>query len=153
MSQHYQILIVDDEASITTLLKEELEEHQSYQVDLAFDGAEGINLIQKKLYDVVQLLLDEVDSFGSVKGEVNLVGLVFFELFFQEGRDRGFVVHDQDLVMLRHQDAPPSDSERKNLLTQHTLDGSQEVDKIVQLDAETFRALLFRLDGLVKVRQ
>ncbi|HEY6191063.1 MAG TPA: sigma-54 dependent transcriptional regulator [Bacteroidota bacterium] len=55
MSQHYQILIVDDEASITTLLKEELEEHQSYQVDLAFDGAEGINLIQKKLYDVVLL--------------------------------------------------------------------------------------------------
>src|SRR5260221_323967 len=55
MPQHYQILIVDDEASITTLLKEELEEHQSYQVDLAFDGAEGINLIQKKLYDVVLL--------------------------------------------------------------------------------------------------
>src|ERR1044072_9398383 len=55
MPQRYQILIVDDEASITTLLKEELEEHQSYQVDLAFDGAEGINLIQKKLYDVVLL--------------------------------------------------------------------------------------------------
>jgi len=55
MSQRYQILIVDDEASITTLLKEELEEHQSYEVDLAFDGADGINLIQKKLYDVVLL--------------------------------------------------------------------------------------------------
>lgn len=55
MSQRYQILIVDDEASITTLLKEELEEHQSYEVNLAFDGAEGINFIQKKLFDVVLL--------------------------------------------------------------------------------------------------
>src|ERR1041384_4206645 len=55
MPQRYQILIVDDDASITTLLKEELEVHQSYEVDLAFDGAEGINLIQKKLYDVVLL--------------------------------------------------------------------------------------------------
>jgi|ERR1051326_2399069 DNA-binding NtrC family response regulator len=55
MSQHYQILIVDDESSITTLLKEELEEHESYQVDLAFDGAEGINLIKKRLYDVILL--------------------------------------------------------------------------------------------------
>src|ERR1051325_1857762 len=55
MSQHYQILIVDDESSITTLLREELEEHESYQVDLAFDGAEGINLIKKILYDVILL--------------------------------------------------------------------------------------------------
>lgn len=55
MSQRYKILIVDDEASITTLLKEELQEAGAYEVDLAFDGAEGINLIQKILYDVVLL--------------------------------------------------------------------------------------------------
>src|SRR5437879_2028568 len=55
MSHRYSILIVDDEATFTRLLKEELEELQAYQVDLAFDGAEGINSIQKKLYDVVLL--------------------------------------------------------------------------------------------------
>src|SRR5204863_7006940 len=43
------------EASLTTLLKEELEEAGPYEVDLAFDGVEAINLIQKVLYDVVLL--------------------------------------------------------------------------------------------------
>jgi two-component system response regulator AtoC len=55
MAQRYTILIVDDEASITTLLKEALEELGTYIVELAFDGAEAINLIQKTLYDVVLL--------------------------------------------------------------------------------------------------
>ncbi len=55
MPQRYKILIVDDEVAITTLLKEELQEEGNYEVDLAFDGAEAINLIQKTLYDVVLL--------------------------------------------------------------------------------------------------
>jgi DNA-binding NtrC family response regulator len=55
MPQRYKVLIVDDEASLTTLLKEELEEAGPYEVDLAFDGVEAINLIQKVLYDVVLL--------------------------------------------------------------------------------------------------
>ena len=55
MSHRYSILIVDDEAGVTKLLKEELEERKRYEVDLASDGAEGINSIQKKLYDVVLL--------------------------------------------------------------------------------------------------
>lgn len=55
MPQRYKILIVDDEASLTTLLKEALQELGPYEVDLAFDGVEAINLIQKILYDVVVL--------------------------------------------------------------------------------------------------
>ena len=55
MSQRYKILMVDDEASLTTLLREELQENGTYEVDLAFDGVEAINLIQKTLYDVVLL--------------------------------------------------------------------------------------------------
>lgn len=55
MPQRYKILIVDDEVALTTLLKEELQEVGGYEVDLAFDGAEAINLIQKVLYDVVLL--------------------------------------------------------------------------------------------------
>src|SRR5258708_28518883 len=101
--------------------------------------------------DVVKLLLDEVDSFGAVEGEVNLIGFVFFELLFQEGSDRGLVVHDQNLVMLRHQDAPPSHNERKNLLTQHTLDGGQEVDKIVRFADKILRSVLLRLDCILQV--
>ena len=55
MPKRYNILIVDDEASLTTILREELQESGMYDIDLAFDGAEAINLIQKKLYDVVLL--------------------------------------------------------------------------------------------------
>ncbi|HLX11362.1 MAG TPA: sigma-54 dependent transcriptional regulator, partial [Bacteroidota bacterium] len=55
MSQRYNILIVDDEVTFTMLLKEEMQELGSYEVDLAYDGAEAINLIQKKLYDVILL--------------------------------------------------------------------------------------------------
>lgn len=55
MLQRFNILIVDDEASLTTLLREELQQRETYYVDLAFDGVEAINLIQKKLYDVVLL--------------------------------------------------------------------------------------------------
>ena len=55
MAQRYDILIADDEVSLTEMLREELQEIGDYEVDLAFDGAEAINLIQKKLYDVVLL--------------------------------------------------------------------------------------------------
>jgi DNA-binding NtrC family response regulator len=55
MGQRYQVLIVDDEIALTELIREELEELGQYEVTLAFDGAEGINLIQKSLYDVVLL--------------------------------------------------------------------------------------------------
>ena len=55
MAQRYKILIVDDEVALITLLKEELQDVGGYEVDLAFDGVEAINLIQKSLYDVVLL--------------------------------------------------------------------------------------------------
>ncbi|HLB00106.1 MAG TPA: sigma-54 dependent transcriptional regulator, partial [Bacteroidota bacterium] len=55
MTQRYKILIVDDETSLTGLLREELQELGLYEVTLAYDGAEAINLIQKSLYDVVLL--------------------------------------------------------------------------------------------------
>jgi len=55
MVQRYKILIVDDEVGLTTLLQEELQDAGAYDVELAGDGAEAINLIQKTLYDVVLL--------------------------------------------------------------------------------------------------
>jgi len=55
MPKKYEILIVDDEESITFLLKTEFEEYPEFQVETAQNGTEAINLIQSKLYDVVLL--------------------------------------------------------------------------------------------------
>ncbi len=49
------ILIVDDEVVLSRLLKSDLEEEKRFVVDVAEDGAEGINLLQQKIYDVVLL--------------------------------------------------------------------------------------------------
>ena len=55
MAKRYKILIADDETGLTTILQEELQEVGDYEVQLAGDGAEAINLIQKTLFDVVLL--------------------------------------------------------------------------------------------------
>ncbi|MBI3587223.1 MAG: sigma-54-dependent Fis family transcriptional regulator [Ignavibacteriales bacterium] len=55
MAKKYRILVVDDEESITFLLKTELEELSDYDIDTALNGTEAINLIQSKIYDVVLL--------------------------------------------------------------------------------------------------
>ena len=55
MARTYNILIVDDEQSVVFLLKEELSELEKYDVATAYDGAEAINLLQSKPFDVVLL--------------------------------------------------------------------------------------------------
>jgi len=55
MSKRYNLLIVDDEESLRTLLESELVETQEFSVDTASDGGQAINLIQAKVYDVVLL--------------------------------------------------------------------------------------------------
>ena len=55
MKQRYKLLIVDDEVSFSRILQRELEESGDYAIDLAFDGAEAINLVQQNLYDLVLL--------------------------------------------------------------------------------------------------
>ncbi|MFN4122890.1 MAG: sigma-54-dependent transcriptional regulator [Flavobacteriales bacterium] len=47
-----KILIIDDERAIRSTLKEVLE-YEKYQVDLAADGAEGWDMLQKSNYDIV----------------------------------------------------------------------------------------------------
>ena len=47
-----KILVIDDERSIRSTLKDILE-YEKYQVDLAEDGQQGIDLIRKNEYDVV----------------------------------------------------------------------------------------------------
>jgi DNA-binding NtrC family response regulator len=51
----YELLIVDDEDSITFLLRTEFEDLHDFSVDTASNGTEAINLVQSKLYDVVLL--------------------------------------------------------------------------------------------------
>jgi DNA-binding NtrC family response regulator len=55
MSKRFNVLIVDDEESLRTLLESELSETQEFAVDTASDGGQAINLIQGKVYDVVLL--------------------------------------------------------------------------------------------------
>jgi len=55
MPKKYRLLVVDDEDSITFLLQTEFEELTDYEVDVAQNGTEAINLIQSHLYDVVLL--------------------------------------------------------------------------------------------------
>ncbi len=55
MPKRYHILIVDDEESITYLLKTEFEDRSEFAVDVALNGADAINLIQSHIYDVILL--------------------------------------------------------------------------------------------------
>ncbi len=55
MAKTYRILVVDDEESITFLLKTELEELSDFDVDVALNGTEAINLVQCTIYDIVLL--------------------------------------------------------------------------------------------------
>jgi two-component system, NtrC family, response regulator AtoC len=55
MAKKYRILVVDDEESITFLLKTELEELSDFDVDVALNGTEAINLIQSTIYDIALL--------------------------------------------------------------------------------------------------
>jgi DNA-binding NtrC family response regulator len=55
MRKKYRILVVDDEESITFLLKTELEDLSDFDVDVALNGTEAINLLQSTIYDVALL--------------------------------------------------------------------------------------------------
>jgi two-component system, NtrC family, response regulator AtoC len=55
MSKKHRVLVVDDEESITYLVKTELEDLPEFEVDAALSGSDAINLIQSKVYDVVLL--------------------------------------------------------------------------------------------------
>lgn len=55
VAKKYNLLIVDDEESLRTLLEGELVETEEFNVDTASDGGQAINLIQAKVYDVVLL--------------------------------------------------------------------------------------------------
>ncbi|MFH2142020.1 MAG: sigma-54 dependent transcriptional regulator [Bacteroidota bacterium] len=47
-----KILVIDDERSIRNTLKEILE-YENFEVDLAEDGVQGLELVEKKEYDIV----------------------------------------------------------------------------------------------------
>ncbi|MBP1653973.1 MAG: sigma-54 dependent DNA-binding response regulator, partial [Bacteroidetes bacterium] len=49
------LLIVDDEEALRTILESELTDSDEFVVDTAVDGGEAINRIQAKVYDVILL--------------------------------------------------------------------------------------------------
>ncbi|MCL5021705.1 MAG: response regulator [Bacteroidetes bacterium] len=54
MADNFSALVVDDEKNVSDLLKLQLDE-VGFSVDVANDGAAGINRIQSKRYDVILL--------------------------------------------------------------------------------------------------
>lgn len=55
MSKKHRVLVVDDEESITYLVKTELEDLPEFEVDTVLSGSDAMNNIQEKVYDVVLL--------------------------------------------------------------------------------------------------
>jgi DNA-binding NtrC family response regulator len=55
MSETSRILVVDDEESITYIVKTELDDLKEFETDAALSGTEAITLLQAKVYDVVLL--------------------------------------------------------------------------------------------------
>lgn len=64
----YRILVVEDEAHMRVGLKDNLE-FESYTVDLAEDGEEGLNLLSENSYDLVLLdvMLPKISGFEVCK--------------------------------------------------------------------------------------
>jgi DNA-binding NtrC family response regulator len=55
MPETSRILVVDDEESITYIVKTELDDLKEFETDTALSGTEAITLLQSKVYDVVLL--------------------------------------------------------------------------------------------------
>lgn len=55
MAKKYNLLIVDDEEYLRTLLESELGDSNEFAVDTASDGSQAINSIQQKVFDVILL--------------------------------------------------------------------------------------------------
>lgn len=68
MSDKGHILVVDDEDALRTVLSSELES-EGYEVDMAADGDEAIDIVQKKQFNLVLLdiKMPRVDGFEVLK--------------------------------------------------------------------------------------
>jgi len=55
MGQLYHLLIVDDEEPLRVILESELSDTGEFSIQTAADGAQAINLIQAKVFDVILL--------------------------------------------------------------------------------------------------
>ncbi len=55
MSRQYHLLIVDDEEPLRVILESELSDTGEFSIQTAADGAQAINLIQAKVFDVILL--------------------------------------------------------------------------------------------------
>ncbi len=55
MGRQYHLLIVDDEEPLRVILESELSDTGEFSIETAADGAQAINLIQAKVFDVILL--------------------------------------------------------------------------------------------------
>lgn len=61
-----KILLVEDDVNFGNVLKNFLELEKEYHVNLARDGAEGLEMYQKKSYDLIILdvMMPKMDGFS-----------------------------------------------------------------------------------------
>jgi DNA-binding NtrC family response regulator len=69
MASGHNILLVDDEESVTFLLQTEFEEYPEFTVDTSKDGGDAMNLVRKKVYDVaiLDITMPRVDGIEVLK--------------------------------------------------------------------------------------
>src|SRR5207249_11053091 len=85
--------------------------------------------------DVVERVLNEVNRLGAVEGEVNYIGLRLLEFLLKEGGKGGFVVNDEDFILLGHR-------RRTALFAQDAFDCSEQIDKVIRLADKILGAVL-----------
>lgn len=97
-----KILIVEDEADIQELLKNYLEE-AGYELAMAGDGVEAVNLAAKNRYDLVLLdvMLPKIDGFGVlevIRKESQVPVIMLTALDGEESQIRGYDLQVDDYV-------------------------------------------------------
>ncbi len=87
------VLVIDDDADTSELIKRTLEAHTQFRVVTAASGAEGLRLIEKEKFDVVILdyvmpAMDGAECFRSIKERIPHVPVIFLTGFPEEDREK-----------------------------------------------------------------
>jgi hypothetical protein len=70
--------------------------------ELQYLGAVHAGHLHVEKNDVVEELLDEVDGFGAIEGEIDFIGSALLQCLLQECRQGRFVVDDENFITLGH---------------------------------------------------
>jgi len=98
----YKILVVEDDIDIQELIKEFLVS-QEYEVDVASDGMEGINMFNENKYDLVMLdiMLPNIDGYSlckMIRTKSNIPIMMLTALEDEKDEVKGFELGVDDYI-------------------------------------------------------